>query len=161
MDQDKKKTYILTRIDQLIDLMEEVQKLDDSQNAQLFPDNWLEVQDIRDKLVKYNKCSSESLRKMNYYNLELQAIKDSIAKGERMTYPQFIEWRIKEFLESDDEYRYRNAIYWMRENVVKENGRLYSIKEAINYVEIVRDKFDLKKSNTIEDDLDDILAISY
>jgi len=147
MAHETKKNFVLQKVEYLLDLIQEAYEQDDEiQKTQLFPPNYLEVQEIREHLIANNKVSKESLVKLNYYYREITAIKEAIDGGNSMTYIEWIDWKTKDILENTDEQTpIQTAIYYILKNTVKSDGNLYELPEAIKFVEQIRAKYSIKK----------------
>jgi len=148
MNKETKKNYILKQIEDLLELMVEIQQNDEKMKANfLLPENYLDVQDIKNKIIKHSECNKNELIKLNYFYREMMAIKESIKlTGSRMNYKELLEWKIKDILENkDEESPTQVAIYYIRENIINESGKLLSLEEAVEYVERLRFKYSIKK----------------
>ncbi len=141
---DSKKDYILEKIDAILEKMQEVQKIDTTKKL-IFPDHWIEVQDLKGKLEKTSHISSEQLRTLNYYWAEVLAIEESIKSGKRLAYSEYIVSKVKDIIESDEEDRFQKATYFVKENIVWPTGKLFTLEEASIMVEEVRVKYNIKK----------------
>lgn len=143
------KNTIVKKLEELINLLLKVYELDMVQKSrQLFPDYFLDVHRLKDSIIKNDYIlSRDELIKLNYYYRETMFKLKRLEKNkEPIVYEEYVEWKIKDILEDDDEKdRFQKAIYYVKENIVKINGHLYTIEEAADYVEQIRNKYSIKK----------------
>jgi len=152
MNKQSKKSYLLQKVEYLIEMMEEVHEKDEQEKKKnIFPANYLEVQNIKDILEKQTSLPKESLIKLNRYYREVAARKDLLENEHRsMSYEEYIEWKVKDILEDDsDENRYKSATYFVVEYAVKKSGHPFNLEESVEFVEQIRSKYGIKR---IKDD---------
>lgn len=131
--------YVVQQIEYLIELLQKVYK---GQKKFLFPDNYLEVQDILDKARNDNKIEKSQLIRMNYIFRKTKAHEECIEKhGELMTYDQWVEWNVTDILtdESIKNGHLKTAAEFVRRNYLQESGEFYDITKAKKFVEQIRD----------------------
>jgi len=147
MSQASKKNYIIDKIKYLLELMEDTQaKNEIMKKASLFAPNYLNVQEIKDKLEKKDTVTKEELIKLNYYYREILFISELRDDEEPLTYTQYIEWKIKDILENEEEeHPIQAATYYVMYKLVDINGMSYVITDAAKYVEQIRDKHSIKR----------------
>jgi hypothetical protein len=64
--------------------------------------------------------------------------------GRRMEYQEYIEWKVKDILEGDEENKFQIATHFVKENAVNKSGRVFVIEEAVELVEQIRNKYGIK-----------------
>jgi hypothetical protein len=152
MNNNSKKNRILQNVERLIELMEKTMEIDEFTNSNLlFPENYLDVLEIKDRIINKDKLPREDIIKLNYYFRETSMIKDSIEKtGKRIKYEEFVEWKIREILENTDEKNnLQRAIHFVKENIVKKDGNLFNIEEATEYVKSIKSNYKIKNNDII------------
>lgn len=153
MNTQSKKSYLLQKIEFLIELMEEVHDKDEEKKKlSIFPEHYLEVQAIKELLENKTTLPTKELIMLNRIYREASVRKEMLEKENYlMEYEEYIEWKVKDILENEDiEYPYQDAAVFVKQNAVKKNGNAFTIDEAIEFVEQVREKNSIKKPKQIE-----------
>ncbi len=131
--------YVVQKIEYLIKLLQEVYK---DQKQFLFPDNYLEVQDILDKVHNDSKLSKAQLQRMNYIFRKTIAHEECLKKtGVLMSYDKWITWNVTDILIDDSikEGHFKKAVEFVRRNYLQESGEFYDLIKAKKFVEQIND----------------------
>jgi len=66
MNNNSKKNRILQNVEKLIELMEKTMEIDEFTNSNLlFPENYLDVLEIKDRIINKDKLPKEDIIKLN------------------------------------------------------------------------------------------------
>ena len=89
--------YVSQQIEFLIELLQEVYS---DKKKFLFPDHYLEVQDVLDKVYNNDaRVNKTQLMRMNYIFRKTMAHKECIEKyGDLMSYDQWVTWNVTDIL---------------------------------------------------------------
>lgn len=120
------KDFVLSKIESLLKLLEDTYA--DSSDF-LLPPDYLEVSDILATARKNNTLSSEYLLRLNYIHRKTIAYKDK-----KMTYEEFIKWRLNDILVHTKDPK-KTAMYYILSNFLHDNGTSYTNEEAKQLLE--------------------------
>lgn len=145
MTPEQKKSYVLAKLERLIELI--VKNNEDNSDFVLAED-FIEVAKLVDDIKNGAAFDPLALKRMNWIHKKQSFIKEYREQNDDVAppYDELLKERIV-FILKNDESPKAAAVNFVRENVLSENYEIMTLKEALSYVEKIRQEFGIPKND--------------
>ena len=145
MTPEQKKSYVLAKLERLIELI--VKNNEDNSDFVLAED-FIEVAKLVDDIKNGAAFDPLALKRMNWIHKKQSFIKEYREQNDDVSppYDELLKERIV-FILKNDESPKAAAVNFVRENVLSENYEIMTLKEALSYVEKIRQEFGIPKND--------------